>query len=175
MAYRILLRRDSSENWNDANPILLDGEPGYETDTGKMKIGNGSNSWSDLDYYGGTGPVGPEGPIGPTGPSGTVSIPNYRTANYTLTLSDSEKIVDFNSSSNLTLTIPPNSSVPLPVGTTIRITRSGAGEVIVSPGASGISLRYPINYLNRLRERYSVASIVQISTDVWYLYGDLQE
>ena len=174
MAYRILLRRDSSVNWNEANPILLEGEPGYETDTGKMKIGDGSSNWDALDYYGGTGPAGPSGPIGPTGPSGEIKTPVYQTANYTLNTSDSEGIIDFNSSSNLILTIPTNSIENLPVGTTIRIVRSGAGEVIVN-AASGVTLRYGVGYQNRLRERYSVASLMQLSTDVWYLYGDLQQ
>lgn len=174
MAYRILLRRDSSVNWNEANPILLEGEPGYETDTGKMKIGDGTNGWSDLDYYGGTGPAGPIGPIGPTGPSGEIKTPVYQTNNYTLNLSDSEGIIDFNSSSNLILTVPQNSLVPLEIGTTIRVVRSGAGEVIINAG-SGVTLRYAVGYLNRLRERYSVASLMQLSPDVWYLYGDLQQ
>ena len=39
MAYRILLRRDSSENWSTSNTVLMAGEPGYVTDTGELKIG----------------------------------------------------------------------------------------------------------------------------------------
>jgi hypothetical protein len=174
MAYRILLRRDSSVNWDEANPVLLEGEPGYETDTGKMKIGDGSSTWSALDYYGGTGPAGPVGPIGPTGPSGTIKTPNYQTSSYTLSVSDSEGIVDLNSSSNLIVTVPLNSAEPLKVGTTVRLFRSGAGEVIIN-ASSGATLRIANGYLNRLRERYSVASLTQISPDVWYLYGDLQQ
>ena len=66
MAYRILLRRDSSTNWGSQNPVLLDGEPGYETDTGKLKIGNGTATWSTLGYYqGATGATG----AGSTGPN----------------------------------------------------------------------------------------------------------
>jgi len=69
MAYRILLRRDTSSNWEQNNPVLASGEPGYETDTGKLKIGDGVTLWTNLDYYiGATGPVGPVGPSGPTGP-----------------------------------------------------------------------------------------------------------
>jgi len=41
MAYRILLRRDSSENWSTSNTVLMAGEPGYVTDTGRLKIGDG--------------------------------------------------------------------------------------------------------------------------------------
>jgi len=76
MAYRILLRRDSSANWETNNPVLLSGEPGYETDTNKLKIGDGVTAWSDLDEYitgptGGTGPTGSVGATGPTGSAGT--------------------------------------------------------------------------------------------------------
>lgn len=46
----ILLRSDTSTNWLDANPILAMGEAGYETDTHKLKIGNGTTNWEDLSY-----------------------------------------------------------------------------------------------------------------------------
>lgn len=46
----ILLRSDTSTNWLDANPILALGEAGYETDTHKLKIGNGTTNWKDLSY-----------------------------------------------------------------------------------------------------------------------------
>lgn len=43
-------RRDTAANWTSANPTLLSGELGYETDTGKFKIGDGSTAWSSLGY-----------------------------------------------------------------------------------------------------------------------------
>lgn len=65
---KILLRRDISANWSDPtkNPILASGEQGYETDTGKMKIGDGIHRWNDLNYFsgGGTGNTGATGPMG---------------------------------------------------------------------------------------------------------------
>lgn len=69
MAYRIILRRDSSSNWTSNNPVLLSGEPGYETDTGKIKIGDGSSLWDNLGYLQGT--TGPQGNVGPTGAGST--------------------------------------------------------------------------------------------------------
>lgn len=51
MAYRIILRRDTSINWEKNNPVLLLGEPGYETDTGNLKIGDGNSKWNDLNSY----------------------------------------------------------------------------------------------------------------------------
>lgn len=52
MAYRIVLRRDRAERWTTNNPVLSLGEPGYETDTGKLKIGNGRTPWRTLRYFG---------------------------------------------------------------------------------------------------------------------------
>jgi hypothetical protein len=43
-------RKDTAANWTAANPILLSGEIGYETDTKKFKIGNGSTAWNSLAY-----------------------------------------------------------------------------------------------------------------------------
>jgi hypothetical protein len=45
---RIRFRRDTSTNWAAANPVLLSGEGGYETDTGVFKIGNGTTQWNAL-------------------------------------------------------------------------------------------------------------------------------
>jgi hypothetical protein len=82
MPYRILLRRDNAASWTYNDPVLMSGEPGYETDTGKLKIGDGQTPWSALNYYAGiTGPAGesspgatgPAGATGATGPAGTGS------------------------------------------------------------------------------------------------------
>ncbi|NBV27711.1 hypothetical protein EBS02_01660 [bacterium] len=51
MAYRIVLRQDTSTNWTSNNPTLLSGELGFETDTNQLKIGNGSDAWNNLGYY----------------------------------------------------------------------------------------------------------------------------
>lgn len=49
---RIQLRNDTAENWTSANPVLLKGEMGVEIDTGKTKIGNGTDNWKTLKYSG---------------------------------------------------------------------------------------------------------------------------
>ncbi|ANS03376.1 hypothetical protein [uncultured Mediterranean phage uvDeep-CGR2-KM19-C184] len=43
-------RRDTAANWASANPTLLSGELGYETDTSKFKIGDGSTAWNSLTF-----------------------------------------------------------------------------------------------------------------------------
>lgn len=50
--YTIQLKRGQSSSWATLNPILQPGEPGFELDTGKLKIGNGVDEWLDLKYLG---------------------------------------------------------------------------------------------------------------------------
>ena len=45
-------KRGDAEKWNELNPILAEGEPGFELDTDKFKIGNGINTWKELPYKG---------------------------------------------------------------------------------------------------------------------------
>lgn len=49
---RIQIRRDTSNNWATYNPILADGEFALETDTRKIKIGNGEQPYTELAYQG---------------------------------------------------------------------------------------------------------------------------
>ena len=51
MTSTIQLRRDIASNWTANNPILHAGEVGIETNTGKIKIGNGSTAWNSLGYF----------------------------------------------------------------------------------------------------------------------------
>ncbi len=59
-------RRDTAANWTSANPTLLSGEMGIETDTSKYKIGNGSTAWVSLAYGGTQGTAGVGVPTGGT-------------------------------------------------------------------------------------------------------------
>ena len=45
------MRRNTSAGAAASNPILAAGEPGFETDTGKLKIGDGSRSWENLRWF----------------------------------------------------------------------------------------------------------------------------
>jgi hypothetical protein len=51
MAVQLQLRRGSAAQWTAANTLLAQGELGLETDTGKLKIGDGSTVWTSLAYY----------------------------------------------------------------------------------------------------------------------------
>ena len=87
MTFKILLRRDRARDWTEKDPILDAGEAGFETDTGRLKIGDGIATWVELPYFipmdnnideivgppgspGNPGPPGAPGPPGPPGPPG---------------------------------------------------------------------------------------------------------
>jgi hypothetical protein len=49
------VRRAYSDVWVEKDHVLLEGEIGFEIDTNKIKIGNGINSWTNLEYLTGSG------------------------------------------------------------------------------------------------------------------------
>jgi hypothetical protein len=50
VADRLQIKRDNASIWASVNPILSDGEFGFERDTNLLKIGNGSTPWNNLPY-----------------------------------------------------------------------------------------------------------------------------
>lgn len=72
----IKFRRDTSANWTSVNPIPAQGEPCYETDTGKLKIGNGSDSYTTLPYVSDGGGSSGDLPIATATTLGGVKIGN---------------------------------------------------------------------------------------------------
>lgn len=67
----VIIRHGSAALWKSTNPLLASGEPGVETDTQKLKVGDGKRKWNLLPYVS-PGPPGPQGPQGPEGPAGTL-------------------------------------------------------------------------------------------------------
>ena len=91
---RFELRRNTCRGWTQSNVILLAGEPGVETDSGQMKIGDGVRTWAFLPYVGKIGygcgcdstdplcgrnlyTTGGDGSTGPTGPTGSADLFDY--------------------------------------------------------------------------------------------------
>ena len=52
MANRVQFRRGTAAEATSKNPLLADGELGFETDTRRFKIGDGATYWNDLEYGG---------------------------------------------------------------------------------------------------------------------------
>ena len=74
MASKIQIRRGTAAQWVTANPLLMIGEMGYETDTNLLKAGDGVTLWVSLPYFNGiqgvTGANGATGAKGATGATG---------------------------------------------------------------------------------------------------------
>ena len=75
---RVQHKRMSASDWASSTLVLLDGELGIESDTGKVKVGNGTDHFSDLQYL--TGPKGDRGERGLKGEQGIQGVQGERGA-----------------------------------------------------------------------------------------------
>lgn len=69
---RVQHKRMTASEWGDSSLVLLDGELGVESDTGRIKVGNGHDLYSNLLYL--TGPKGDRGERGEQGPKGADGV-----------------------------------------------------------------------------------------------------
>lgn len=145
---RFSQRWDTAANWTSVNPILWVGEIGFESDTPNWKRGDGVSAWNDLPYSN----VGLTGANEQTGTS------------YTLVLADATKLVRLTNASAIALTVPPHSSVALPLYRAIPIFQGGTGAVTVS-GATGVTLETPFGAATTAQGDFR--TLFQRATDVW--------
>lgn len=149
---------NTASGWVSANTVLTAGQVGFETDTGKFKIGDGSTAWNALLY---------------SNPSIWRSTPTFTTNAYTLVASDAGNILlASNSTTAGTVNVPTNASVAFPIGTQITIVQTGSGQLTIAATTPGTTT---INYTpgNKLRVQNSMATLIKTATDAWYLTGDL--
>jgi hypothetical protein len=94
-----------------------------------------------------------------------------KTASYTLsTLDHRDDLIEMGSSSALTLTIPLNSSIAYPVGTSFDILQTGTGQVTIA-GAAGVTVNATPGL--KLRTQWSSATLFKRAENTWVVYGDL--
>lgn len=94
---------------------------------------------------------------------------NTQTSNYTLALGDAGAVVEMNSASAITLTIPTNASVNFAIGTIIDLFQLGAGGLTVA--GPSVTLRY-LSTLNATGQ-YAAIRLRKRATDEWAVSGDL--
>lgn len=130
---QIQVRRGTATQWTSANPTLAAGEWGYETDTGKVKIGNGSTAWTSLNYTGsgtvtsvaaGTGLSG-----GTITATGTISIDTSVTADLTTAQTLTNKTLT-------TPTITQGQATPTFSANAYTLVASDAGKLLLSSNSS---------------------------------------
>ena len=137
---QIQVRRGTAAQWTSANTVLGAGEWGYETDTGKVKIGNGSTAWTSLGYTGSgtvTSIVASTGLTGGTiTTSGTIAIDTSVTAD----LSTAQTLT------NKTLTAPKiNLTLNAQTGTTYTFALTDNGQLVTASNASAQTYSIPTN------------------------------
>jgi hypothetical protein len=104
---------------------------------------------------------------------GPIIVPfNIQPANYTLQLSDAGDIVEINSSSANTVTIPTSSTVNFIIGTQITVVQYGAGQTTFTTGSTNVLLRSAGN-ATKLAAQYAGATLIKRGTDEWYLLGNV--
>lgn len=149
---KFILRQATTGEWGSYNPTLASGEPGYDTTTGILKIGDNVNPWNSLPSLqtagavgatgsqGPTGPTGPAGITGPTGPAGTNGVTGAQGATgYTGPAGSSYPVSGATSAPLTTNLSTPSSSVTetisLPAAGTYHIVGSFTIDLL-STGAS---------------------------------------
>ena len=175
---QIQVRRGTAAQWTSTNPTLSSGEWGLETDTNKVKIGDGTTAWTSLGYTG-AGDVTLTGTQTLTNKTLTAPIVNLTLnaqtgTTYTFVLTDNGKLVTASNASAQTYTIPPNASVAYATGAQINVIAIGAGQVSFAQGAGvTIASTGATSTAPKLRVQYSSATLIKVATDTWYVIGDI--
>lgn len=95
---------------------------------------------------------------------------NTRTASYGPVLSDANRVVEMNSTSATTFTVPTNANIAFPLGTSVYVTRLGTGAVTIN-AASGVTINGVGVTSNSLTvaAQYSTVWLRKRATDAWIL------
>ena len=102
-------------------------------------------------------------------PSRTTII--QKTAGYTLSdAAERDELIEMNAAGAVTLTIPLDSTLNFPVGTSIQVLQTGAGQVSVA-GAVGVTVNGTPGL--KLRTQWSAATLFKRAANTWVVYGDL--
>jgi hypothetical protein len=93
-----------------------------------------------------------------------------KTASYTLSATtERDTIVEVNSSSATTLTIPTDATVDFPVGTTLDVIQTGTGQVTIA-GAGGVTVNATPGL--KLRAQWSSVTLLKRGANNWLVFGD---
>ena len=97
---------------------------------------------------------------------------NQKTASYTLSLlTERDDLIEMGSGSALTLTIPTDATLDFPIGTSIDILQTGAGQVTVAPVSGTVTVNATPGL--KLRTTWSSATLFKRAANTWVVFGDL--
>ena len=120
----------------------------------------------------GSGKLAWQSPGGGGNTGATLSI-NTQASDYTLASGDEGGLINIDSASTQSLYVPSDASYNFEVGSQFVVTRTNTGDVIIAPDGGGVVLNSAQGYLT-LNYQYSAATLIKISSDNWYVFGDLK-
>jgi len=95
---------------------------------------------------------------------------NPQTASYTLVAGDAQKVVEMNVATANTLTVPTNDNVAFPVGTSILVVQTGAGQTTIA-GAAGVTVNSFLGL--KMVGQWAGATLIKRATNTWVAVGGL--
>jgi hypothetical protein len=99
------------------------------------------------------------------------NVVTYKTSSFTLLLADAGKNIIGNSSSRITVTIPTNLSVQIPVGYIYTFFQIGVGKMqFVAQNGVTLNSKDSQTFIDG---RYGKANLMKVDTNTWVLYGDI--
>ena len=103
------------------------------------------------------------------------SVRTFTGTTDTPSLDDNNGYIRGSNAAAITVTIPPNSSVAFPLGTSLTYRQAAAGQLEISPG-SGVTLNAPASASSPLKTKQegSTVQLVKVATDEWDIFGDLE-
>jgi hypothetical protein len=97
---------------------------------------------------------------------------SQKTASYTLSsLTERDDLIEMGSASPITLTIPTDATLNYPIGTSIDILQTGAGQVTIAPVSGTVTVNATPGL--KLRTTWSSATLLKRAANTWVVFGDL--
>jgi hypothetical protein len=110
--------------------------------------------------------------VGDKEPLGRLPSQNTLLGDYTLALADAGGLIEANSASLVTLTIPANADVAFPLKTVLQLHRYGSGDFAIAP-AAGVSL-ISVSGNRKISAQYATATLYKRALNEWVLSGGLK-
>jgi hypothetical protein len=154
--YRFQFRYGTAAEWTATNEVLLPDEGGHESDTNKLKIGNGVTPWNALPYFGGN----------------NASYPVVTTAgNITLNAADHANRMLLHT--NGTITVGPSAAAGFFVGDSIKVRKQTTDVVLFAATGSATLDFNTVAYQAQMGKLKDVVELKVIAPDTYAILGTL--
>jgi len=161
MQERRKMRGGIASLWTEINPVLLENEWGFESNTGKLKVGDGVTPWNSLSYWVNPAYVPPE-------PSTRIEVKTIPDSSYELLDEDNNCALLFTNDSGTTVAIAPATGIQ--VGSIIHLHQYDSNIQVTVQAEVGATLNYAVGLTTRVQ--YSSLSVICVAEGVYSVIGD---